>query len=468
MAQDISLVRRTRSYPNFPSSCKPGAQRTQQTPTLSDRILSNSRSSSFIHRKQAVSMLPCDDADYSPHNHHQSIVGIMCPDERNFPDFDGGSGTPRKSRASIFSTGGLGTPRKARASIFSNGGSGTPRKARASITSIALPDEDDRRKSMQQHAIQHPNTRVFNVGFSRNMRKVKLALGTKDDDAKLRRFEQVFNDKRIQHDQRFCDDLTAMEEEFRTLQFRAARAEQARLDRCAEEERQKIAGSEAQRQFLQDVEEKKRQVAEKKRLELLAAEQRRREAMERAQLKRRRIMKMKMASHLLGAEAELGEDEVDENGEVDLRKSRVWNPHYMWCCDIIEREGEKANDFLFLADLSKPTGGKRSKTSQRSGRCIFDSVMYDLARFEPDYREDGNIVFELRFGVNTKERPKVPQGWAIDFEVKQNERGGFEGTCHTSWWGVREVAIMPYMFMTPEELANFPDPVAKYFKSGAT
>lgn len=386
-------------------------------------------------------MLP-DDEDDGSSPRPKSIMESMMPDcdESSCPDIADDLKKPLKSRVS---------------------------RRRSSFA--VPPNEDalpDCSRSMLEQALENP--RVFNVGLLRSVRKVKLALDTKDNDSKLRRYKQVFNDKTINHNERFCDDLAAMEEEFKRLKFRSERAEQARLDRLAEEERKKVAGTEAERYFLQEVADKKRQAAEKKRLELLAAEQRQKEALERAQVKRRRIFKMKMASHMLGAEAEVGEDEVDENGEVDLRKSRVWNPHYMWCCDIVEREGEKSNDFLFLADLSQQTGGARSKTSKRSGRCIFDSVMYDLQKFDPEYREDGNIVFELRFGVKTKERPKVPMGWAIDFEVKQNETGGYEGTCHTSWWGLREVVIMPYMSMTPEELSNFPDPVAKYFKSPPT
>lgn len=418
---------------------------------MSERVLTSTRSSSFVvNRRLKVSMLP-DEFDHDVNNYWNGQRGSMCSG-KDEDDLDSSKCLkPMECKNSI--------PAKGRASRISMS---MPR------TSMSLPSEDGPFVSgepIPQHAMESPPTRVFNVGFSRSKKKVKCALATKEDYAKLRRYEEVFSDKEICDDKRFAATLIAMEEEFQRLQFRAERAEHARLDRLAAEERVKFDSTEAQKQFLLEVEEKKRQAIEKRRLALLAAEKRRKEAMQRADIRKRRLNMMKMASHLLGAQAEEEADEVDENGEVDLRKSRVWNPHYMWCCDIAEREGEKANDFLFLADLSRPTGGKRSKTSQRSGRCIFDSVMYDLSKFEPDYRDDGNIVFELRFGVKTKERPKVPQGWNIFFQVKEDGRGGYQGTCETSWWGIREVFIIPYQSMTPKELERFPDPVAKYFKS---
>jgi len=306
--------------------------------------------------------------------------------------------------------------------------------------------------------------RQYNVGLARTSKRIDLALSSKNNAAKLRRYEQVFEDPLCRHE-RFTEDLEVIEEEFKRLRVSVEKEEQEYLRRRQLEDESRKNSMKAHDEFLRQAVENQKLAAMRKQEELLEAQRRRRVANEKLENNRRRIWKMKTAAQLFSADAGEIQDEVNENGEVDLRKSRVWNPHFMWLCDIEEKPGDKQNDFLFLADLAPSRDGIRSKTSQRSGRCIFDDVMYDLQKFEPDYKDDGMIIFTLTFGVNTEERKNAPRGWNIDFQVRSREKGGYIGTCSTSWWGSRDVTILPYSSVSDEERAKFPDPVAKYYKT---
>mmetsp|Transcript_83226 Transcript_83226/g.147042 ORF Transcript_83226/g.147042 Transcript_83226/m.147042 type:complete len:409 (+) Transcript_83226:102-1328(+) len=381
--------------PTLPSSHMPGIYRTQSTPSLSQRIQSETRSKPFIIRSntQASSLSP-----YEAEGRASEPPSNTCNQLERHP---GKSQSPQ---------------------------------------------------------------RLYNVGLARSARKVDLALSSKVSNAKLRRYEQVFEDPNIHHP-RFAEELEFMAIEFNQLKLDVEKEEQEYLRRRELEEESRINSMKAHEEFLRQAVENQKLAVIRKREALLEAQRRRRLANEQMENKKRRLWKMKTAAQMISANAGEVDDEVDANGEVDLRKSRVWNPHYMWLCDIEEKEGDKTNDFLFLADLSAPAGGMRSRTSQRKGRCIFDDVMYDLQQFEPEYREGGAVCFALQFGVNTAERKNAPKGWQIEFQVCPHERGGFVGTCSTSWWGLRDVVILPYASVSEEERSKFPDPVAKYYKT---
>jgi len=155
-------------------------------------------------------------------------------------------------------------------------------------------------------------------------------------------------------------------------------------------------------------------------------------------------------------------DVENENGEVDLRRSKYWHPKFMYVCDIKEKKGDRDNDFLFLADISDD-GTMRAKI--RRGRCVFNQVMYDIQDFVPQAKGDGRLEFELKFGINTRERRDVPQGWKISFSVAPSGGGRFEGTCNSSWWGTRNVELIQYESLSEDEQRRFPDLIAKYYKS---
>jgi hypothetical protein len=158
-----------------------------------------------------------------------------------------------------------------------------------------------------------------------------------------------------------------------------------------------------------------------------------------------------------------------KSGEFDLRKEKAWNPKYMWVCDIEEKPGETDNDFLFLANIQN-TGtvaeDSGAAASADGGRCIFSSCMYDIQDFTPDTDVDGKLTFALKFGLNTAERKDVSGGWTINFkELAPGPDGSFAGTCSCSWWGERNVRVLPYMTLTPEQMAKYPDLIAKYYKT---
>eukprot|EP00931_Biecheleriopsis_adriatica_P055869 TRINITY_DN33112_c0_g1_i1.p1 TRINITY_DN33112_c0_g1~~TRINITY_DN33112_c0_g1_i1.p1 ORF type:complete len:473 (+),score=81.00 TRINITY_DN33112_c0_g1_i1:53-1471(+) len=342
--------------------------------------------------------------------------------------------------------------------------------------------------AMGQTALGQTSQRMFSVGYSRSAHKVQLALDTKDDESRLRRFEGVLDDPKITWHSRLSlrldEGVTVIKEEIDELLDLASRRQRTHNERAERERKAKEDAFWDHRRFLEQSAENQQRALEEQRLAAIRAEQERLRLLEEERLrreeedrrrsaeeahrqqkeknKRRALIKMKMAAQLLADNMEHEDDPVDENGEVDLRKTKIWNPHFMWISDIEEKPHEKSCDFLFLADISKHQG---SKTAKRTGRCIFNSVMYDLQKFTPEWKTNGMVEFSLTFGVNTAQRRDVPNGWNITYAVKALDNGTFEGTCSCAWWGDRPVIIMPYSSMTEEQLDVFPDPVAKYYKT---
>lgn len=298
-----------------------------------------------------------------------------------------------------------------------------------------------------------PEIKLFQVGHVRSTRKVKLALATVDDKARLRRMEQVLQDGSIcfagslDKNRRFEADVAAMREEALILGAKAKYRQEMLLANEALESKQR----EADLQAFKNLQEKEQTKAAL-----------RIQAQQRGKMARARIAKMKAVSMFIACEEE--QDEMTDDGRVDLRKSRYWMPHFMWICDIAQKEGDKINDFMFLADISTE-GEITNKAPKRHGRCVFDKVMYDLQGFAPVGHACGKLEFELKFGINTAERTDVPKGWTISFSVCPGSAGAFQGTCKSSWWGTREVSLVPYETLSPEDLSKYPDLLAKYYKS---
>ena len=147
-------------------------------------------------------------------------------------------------------------------------------------------------------------------------------------------------------------------------------------------------------------------------------------------------------------------------------------------CDIEEKAGEQSNDFLFLADITgdgDASGARTQKTDGTGafvGRCIFSSVMYDVNSFKPDGTYDGLLNFEIAFGARTAERAKdAPNGWTVQFVDLQGPDPAtrrYVGKIKTSWWGERNVTLIPYGGMSDSEKGKFPDLKAAYSKSRGT
>lgn len=289
--------------------------------------------------------------------------------------------------------------------------------------------------------------KLFNVGHSRNKQKVRQAMSTMDEGARLRRFEQVLEDNTICANKRFSRNLESMREEAPGLASLAKVRQQVKLDEDTAHADQLHSKMSVYNEFLAQQEEDEKVQAALRIQKIM-----------RGKATRRRIAKLKTSTFLSFED----HDVADENGEVDLRKSKYWNPKFMYVCDIKEKKGDRINDFLFLADIHDDG---TMKARVRRGRCVFNAVMYDIQDFVPRATQDGRIEFDLKFGINTKERRDVPQGWKISFSVAPSCSGHWEGTCHSSWWGSRKVELIQYETLSEEEKQQYPDLVAKYYRS---
>eukprot|EP00930_Biecheleria_cincta_P007855 TRINITY_DN109142_c0_g1_i1.p1 TRINITY_DN109142_c0_g1~~TRINITY_DN109142_c0_g1_i1.p1 ORF type:complete len:506 (+),score=85.36 TRINITY_DN109142_c0_g1_i1:80-1597(+) len=318
-------------------------------------------------------------------------------------------------------------------------------------------------------------TRYFNVAHSRRKQEVQGARATGMNFAKIRRYQHVLSNKPTYHDERLTDELAVVEEELRRLQLLEVKNKTERQQKEAQQEIERLMQISKQKELTVARKRALEAEAERRRQAILDAQRRRQEEEERhrqyleiKRTKERRRLKMRAAARLIGSnDSYVGEVLTkSDQGEIDMRQSKLWNIHYVWLCDILEEPGDKRMDFLFLADLSKPTeGALRSKTSKRPGWCIFDKVAFDLQNFTPCFRDDGSLSFQMHFGCNTVNRKDSPEGFKIIFDVQHDGKGGFEGICDTSWWGVRDVKIMLYSSLSEDQLKKFPDPIAKYYPS---
>jgi len=298
----------------------------------------------------------------------------------------------------------------------------------------------------------------FRVGQARRARQVQSAMATKDSSARLRRMEQVLQDMNICKNTRFDNDVDSMRKEVDLLKKGARCREEEMLREQAIAKREWTAQLENYNNWLETVNEQEKELSSTRIQKHM-----------RSKIARKRFRTMRTAflaqSCLLDAKFDAKNDYVNEKGEVDLTKCKYWDPRFMWICDIAELKSEGNNDFLFLADISN-SGCVSDKAPKRGGRCIFGSVMYDIQIFTPDDQQDGNIEFELKFGVNTKERKDVKKGWTIGFNVKASDGAGrCRGTCKSSWWGTRKVTLINYSTLSPDEVKTFPDLQAKYYRS---
>jgi len=298
----------------------------------------------------------------------------------------------------------------------------------------------------------------FRVGYARRARLVQSAFATNDLSARLRRMEQVLQDMNICSNTRFDHDVAAIRKEVALLRATARCREEQMLREQGIAKRAWAAQLDNYNNWLTKVDKQERELAAIRIQKHM-----------RSKLTRKRFHMMSTAftvqSCLLDAKFDARHDYVNANGEVDLTKSKYWVPHFMWICDIAELRGEGNNDFLFLADIST-SGCVSDKAPKRGGRCIFEMVMYDIQTFTPDDQPDGSIQFTLKFGVNTKERKDVPKGWGIGFDVKVTSCAGrYQGTCKSNWWGTRQVTLIQYSALSPDELETYPDLIAKYYRS---
>jgi len=196
--------------------------------------------------------------------------------------------------------------------------------------------------------------------------------------------EYILQDPYIMTDKRFEPDLAVMREEVHELDHLATHLERTET----------VALERATTEHLMDLEAWKRQLEAFK-----AVSAKRIQAYLRGRRTRARIAKLRTAAFCMSFmeyEVRGGVEplELTEDGEVDLRHSKFWKPHFMWICDIKEKAGEAANDFMFLADIT-PSGEIVNKAPKRAGRCIFNRCMYDLQEFIPVAHTDGMLEFDL-------------------------------------------------------------------------
>ena len=141
----------------------------------------------------------------------------------------------------------------------------------------------------------------------------------------------------------------------------------------------------------------------------------------------------------------------------------------LWICDIEENAGEGDCDFLFQADINADGNVLLSKDSLKitEGRrvCIFQSVMYDVNDFVPDEIYDGKLDFKIHFGASTIQRPDAPNGWEVCFKGLTHWERKYKGKIVTSWWGERNVVLLPYRDLTAAQKAKYPDLKAKYYRT---
>eukprot|EP00930_Biecheleria_cincta_P096047 TRINITY_DN87922_c0_g1_i1.p1 TRINITY_DN87922_c0_g1~~TRINITY_DN87922_c0_g1_i1.p1 ORF type:complete len:397 (-),score=37.23 TRINITY_DN87922_c0_g1_i1:260-1372(-) len=295
-----------------------------------------------------------------------------------------------------------------------------------------------------------PRTRLFNVGHARHAEIVRKALSTHDDTARLRRFRQVLQEPAICENERFQTHLDYMRKQHGVLATKADVEEKRRLAAARHERERGMAIRQDYAAFVSHLEEKTAELAAT-----------RLQARIRGSLARIRLTKIRALSRLLAPPEEA--DVINSNGEVDLSPKLMWKSRFVWACQIERKANENAKHFLFLADI---TPGKVA--AKRGGRCVFESVMYDIQEFVPIGFGHGRVEFELRFGINTSERKDASSGWSITFCLLPGDDRSFVGTLECSFWGNRKVSLLPVSSLSSSELAQFPGLVGKHYKSRPT
>lgn len=316
---------------------------------------------------------------------------------------------------------------------------------------LGVPRRGDISSQLQnQLETSSPRTRLFNVCYTRHAEIIQNSLSTKDDAARLRRFRHVLQEHAICQNERFQPHLDYMRSQHGVLATKADAAEDRRRATVRLEMERHAAMREDYETFLLHLEQKTAKLAAM-----------RLQAKIRGSLARSRVRKMKALCKMLAPPQQA--DVLNSKGEVDLRHKLIWNSRFVWACEIEQRAGERAKHFVFLADITP-----REVKEKRGGRCVFESVMYDIQEFVPVGFDDGKVEFELRFGINTAERQDVPSGWCITFCVKPGDAGTFAGMLESSFWGNRSVTLRPLNSLDASELGQFPDLVGRYYKSRPT